>query len=165
MMAKAREPILVLGIGNVLLEDDGVGIELVSRARVAGSHPRIAFVDGGTQGLALLTLLEGRTAILVLDAVRLEATPGTVHHLPEPLTRSTSSADSAHGIGAAELLAAASLLGDLPPRVEIVGIEPASTRTGVGLSPAVRLGMAPALEMVERVLASMLADIAREVPR
>ena len=74
-------PILVLGIGNTLLMDDGVGVLLVEEFRCLSSLPadEVEFLDGGTQGLALLGRMAGRRALVILDAVNLGATPGTVH--------------------------------------------------------------------------------------
>jgi len=78
-------PVLVLGLGNLLLGDDGVGLRLVERlAEESGFGDAVEFVDGGTQGLALLGCLADREAVLVLDAVGLGGEPGTVHVLRGP---------------------------------------------------------------------------------
>lgn len=155
----ARPPLLVLGLGNLLLEDDAVGIELLRAVASHARDPRVEFVDGGTQGIALGGLLAGRAAALLLDAVRLGAAPGTVHHLREPLVVAPPRGDSAHGQNAGELLATAMLLGDLPPHVEVLGVEPASTRTRVGLSPAVAAAVPTAADAAARAVTALLADL------
>ena len=79
---ETRAPVLVLGLGNLLLQDDGVGLKLLEA--VSDSEPfgeEVEFVDGGTQGLALLGYLGGRKLTLILDAVGLGQAPGTVHML------------------------------------------------------------------------------------
>lgn len=131
----------------MLLSDDGVGPALLQE--MANSEGRwkgeVEFLDGGTQGLALLGHLSGRRALIVVDAVRMGARAGTVHRLTMPELREVSPgrASSGHESNAGELLAAAELLGELPDQLFVVGVEPEKLTTGVGLSPAVR-GALPA---------------------
>src|SRR5450756_627755 len=80
-----RAPILVLGLGNLLLSDDAAGLQLhAALLAERGATDQVEFVDGGTQGLALLHYLANRRAVLVLDAVGLGAEPGSVHVLRGP---------------------------------------------------------------------------------
>jgi len=126
--AVGRPPILVLGLGNLLLGDDGLGLELLAEmsknAVLWGTQ--VAFVDGGTQGMMLLEEVSGRPAVLILDAVDRGASPGTVHALRNSgvtecrVSRSTT----AHEGNAGELLAAAALLGASPQEVAVVGVQP-----------------------------------------
>lgn len=134
-------PILVLGVGNQLLMDDGVGLELLRlvQARRAGLEG-VEFMDGGTQGLALLGVLDHRSHVLILDAIspRGDATvPGAIHDINAGETRAIKST-SAHGSSVNELLGVAKLMGSMPPEVRLVGIEPEMVRTGIGLSDVVR---------------------------
>lgn len=158
-----RAPILVLGVGNRLLGDDAVGLVLLERlaARI-GTDPGVEFVDGGTQGLALLGCLEGRRAALILDAVVLGAPPGTVHSLLGPEDRLRHKSSTAHESNVVELLAVASLLGQRPQTVALVGIEPQAVATGLALSPAVEraLGRATgtARALLEAWRVSLLAE-------
>jgi hydrogenase maturation protease len=150
-----RAPVLVLGLGNLLLQDDAVGLELLARL-AAEPQPGAEYVDGGTQGLALAGLLEGRTAALLLDAVRLGAAPGTVHRLDEALRCAPERGGTGHEANAGDLLAAAALVGDLPARVAVVGVEPGSVRTGLGLSDAVLAALPAAAEMARALLAELM---------
>jgi len=149
-------PILVLGLGNTLLSDDGVGPALVEKlADGAGSwKEEVDFVDGGTQGLALLGQFSGRRAVIILDAVRMGAPAGTVHRLTLPELRRVCSgrAGSGHESNAGELLAAAELLNELPGRLFVVGVEPETITTGVALSPAVQEALPAARDQVECLL-------------
>jgi hydrogenase maturation protease len=156
-----RAPVLVLGLGNMLLQDDGVGLQLLESLRVVhGEDPRVDFVDGGTQGISLLPLLCERHSVLVLDAVQQGAPSGTVHRLDDARARAprghAGANGGAHEMNAGDLLAAAELLGDLPARVALVGIEPEHMRTGIGLSPAVRQGLSAATAAAHVALRSLL---------
>lgn len=154
-------PVLVLGLGNLLLRDDAIGLRLVSElaARHAGDG-RIEFVDGGTQGLALLALLADRPAVLLLDAVQLGAAPGTVHHLADvrqrPQRGNAGGRGGAHQSNAGDLLLTSLLLGQLPSRVALVGIEPAVVRTGIELSAAVLAAVPAAADRADQVLQALL---------
>lgn len=157
-----RAPLLVLGLGNLLLGDDGAGLALLEELRRERGHAaQLEFVDGGTQGLALLGLVEGRRALLVLDAVALHAPPGSVHHLRDPLRQAAEAGSTAHESSASSLLAAARLLDVLPERVEIVGIEPGELSTRIGLSRAVREALPRARERAEGVLDEWCANLRR----
>jgi len=138
--------VLVLGLGNPLLGDDGAGLALLGAVSAARRwDARVEFLDGGTQGLALLDRLSGRRALVILDAVAGGAPPGGVHVIRD-WQRFAGRSSTAHEGNAAELLLAATLVGDCPERVVIVGIEPLHVRTGVGLSGPVRQALTPALE-------------------
>lgn len=154
-------PVLVLGLGNLLLRDDAIGLRLVHElaARHVGDG-RIEFVDGGTQGLALLAMLADRPAVLLLDAVQLGAAPGTVHRLDDvrqrPQRGNAGGLGGAHQSNAGDLLLTSLLLGQLPTRVALVGIEPAVVRTGIDLSPAVRAAVPTATDVADQVLQALL---------
>lgn len=150
-----RAPVVVLGLGNLLLTDDGVGLRLLQHLE---SHPQpgspVEFVDGGTQGLALLGYLAGRKLALILDAVGLGAAPGTIHVLGEAEIADLRphKAGTAHEGNALELLALARLLGECAERTVVIGIEPEHVRTGVGLSPAVEAAIPVAAALVVRLV-------------
>jgi hydrogenase maturation protease len=157
MTIEQRVPVLVLGLGNLLLRDDGVGLELLRELRHQyENNPYVEFVDGGTQGIALLGHVSGRRAMLLLDACTVDAEPGSVTVLREPLEELTSPGITAHGANASGLLSSASLLRDLPAEVVLVGVSPAELHTGVGLSEPVRRAIPEAIEMAAKILEEML---------
>jgi len=149
----------VLGLGNLLLSDDGVGLRLLeelssSKAAVWGKE--VEFLDGGTQGLALIGEFGARRGVVILDAVRTGTKPGTVHvfrALSGPYVRSTT----AHEGNARELMATAALLGESPDHLAVVGVEPGRLDTGIGLSDSVErvvnVAVQRAAEEVEQILA------------
>jgi hydrogenase maturation protease len=152
-------PVLLLGLGNPLMSDDGAGQELLSRlsARASEWGDQVEFLDGGTQGLALLGRFEGRKAVVFLDAVRMGDKAGAVHVFKgEEVLRMGRRAATAHEGSAPQILTALQLLGETPSEVMLIGLEPERIQTGIGLSRAVEggLGMATSLArmMVERLL-------------
>jgi len=158
----SRAPILILGLGNVLLGDDGIGPSLLGHiSEIYRDFPEVECIDGGTQGLALLGYLSGRRAVVILDAFSQGKKPGAVAVLDkaEIFAHSNSRASTAHEGNAGELLAVANLLGDLPERVFLVGVEPERLRTELGLSPSVRAALPPATVCARAVIEGILTEI------
>ena len=153
-------PILVLAVGNQLLSDDGVGMVLLDElSRGGGDYGgRVEFVDGGTQGLALLGQLAGREAVIVLDAVALGAAPGALHLLEFPFPHGACGSTSAHEANALELLRFAALLGQLPARVVVVGIEPETLTTGIGLSDAVSAAVPASVQQIKGIISEVMKE-------
>jgi hydrogenase maturation protease len=158
-----RAPVLVLGLGNPLLGDDGAGLRILEElSRDAGRwREAVELVDGGTQGLALLGWLSRRPAVVVLDAIALGAEPGSVHVLREAdLARlHASRSGTAHESSALELLATARLLGEAPGEVVVVGVEPGEVGTGIGLTPAVERALGPASDQARAVVDRLIGEM------
>jgi len=130
--------ILVLGLGNPLLGDEGVGLRaLQALASAADLPPSVELVDGGTAGLSLVPRLRSADRVLVLDAVSAGKPPGTVLRLDgAELSREGFQKTSPHEIGLPDILSASRLLGG-PEEVVVLGVEPDSLGLGVGLSAPV----------------------------
>ena len=148
-----ERPVLVLGVGNSLLGDDGAGLLVLAELErdAAQWGDQVEFLDGGTQGLALLDRIAHRRALLVLDAVALGAEPGTVHVL-RGWKHAGARASTAHESNVAELLQTSTLLGECPEQVTVIGIEPEKIGTGIGVSEAVGKGVGAAVEAAKREL-------------
>ncbi len=131
--------IAVLGLGNILLSDEGVGVHAVNRLRAACAFPpHVRVLDGGTKDLELIGWLEGVERLLVIDAVMARQPPGTLIRLAgDQVSAHPGLVLSPHQMGLRDLLAALTLLDRLPAEVVLWGVEPASLATGVELSPAV----------------------------
>lgn len=156
-------PILVLGVGNILLGDDGVGPRLVRE--LSGLYTdvnAVEFIDGGTQGLALLGYFSGRQSLIILDAFSGGRAPGEVSVLDrsELLEYRAAHATTAHEGNAGELLASANLLEDLPERVFLVGIEPERVQTGLALSEIVLRALPEAFTRASGIIERELGRVA-----
>ncbi|NJN67084.1 MAG: HyaD/HybD family hydrogenase maturation endopeptidase [Chloroflexaceae bacterium] len=142
--------VLVLGIGNILLRDEGVGVRIVERLQASYHFPEeVRVLDGGTMGLDLLACLEGVERLLVIDAVDAGHPPGTLIRLEgEDIPAFLSHKISPHQVGLADLLSVARLCHLLPPTVVLFGVQPASLETGLELSPTVSAQVAPLVRAV-----------------
>jgi hydrogenase maturation protease len=156
--------LLVLGIGNVLLRDDGVGIRVLrALEREFESDARLRFVDGGTIGFMLAAIIERTPELLVIDAARMTEAPGSVRCFEDSamdrFLRGRSS--SVHEIGLRDLLDMARLTGSSPRRRALIGVEPAAIEIGDGLSSEVEQGATVAVRMAGALIRSWLDDSAR----
>lgn len=130
---------VILGVGNLLLTDDGVGIHAIQKLQADYELPAgVQVVDGGTCGLDLLQFLEGVDHLIIIDAARLGKAPGSIVRLegdqvPAYLALKTSP----HEIGLPELLFTARLTDIYPKRVVIFGVQPESIETHLGLTATV----------------------------
>lgn len=137
---------LLLGLGNLLNTDDGLGIRALETIRERYHVPEdLRCLDGGVMGLELLSQIEGASHLLVLDAVQTGQAPGTLVRLQgEEVPKVMSMKLSMHQINFEEVLALSVLRGTTPPVLVVWGLEPASLDTGLGLSEVVEARM-PAL--------------------
>lgn len=128
---------LVIGLGNPLMGDDGVGLAVLEQLRLGWEvPPEVELVDGGTWGMNLLPLIEGCDRVLLLDAIRTGRAPGTVVALSgDAVPRGFDHKLSPHQIDLREVLGLAMLRGTLPPELAAIGVEPASVAMGITLSP------------------------------
>ncbi|HEX2807727.1 MAG TPA: hydrogenase maturation protease [Kineosporiaceae bacterium] len=145
-------PVLVIGCGNLLRGDDAVGPVLVRHLWDLGVPDGVELVDGGTAGMDVAFKMRGRRKVIIVDAARSGAEPGTVFRVPgeeledlPPVTGLNLHAfrwDHALAVGRW-------LLKDgYPPEVVVLLVEAASTEPGADLTPAVQQGMERALELV-----------------
>jgi len=142
--------VLVLGLGNILLRDEGAGVRLVERLEERCElAPEVEVLDGGTSGMDLIHTIADRDALIVCDAVRSESPPGTVIRIAgDELPAFFRTRLSPHQLGLSDVLAALSLLERVPPRVVLIGIVPQDLDLGVELSPTVQRALEKALLLV-----------------
>lgn len=146
--------IVVLGVGNPLMADDGAGLEALQRLQARWHIPdTVQCLDGGTWGMALLPAFDDADVLLILDAIECGRAPGTIvrisgEHVPRRLPPHLSP----HEINLHELFALADLRGTTPAHVVALGVQPTTVDWEVGLTQAVadaidHLADAAALEL------------------
>lgn len=159
--AAAPARVLVAGIGNVFLGDDGFGVALAERLARAEPPAGVEVVDYGIRGIDLAyALLDGWDAAILLDATPRGGAPGTLYVI-EPRLDGAAAPPNAHGMDPVAVLATARSLGGELPRVLVVGCEPGTRMPDdaeevvAELSPPVR----GALDEAERLVGELLAEI------
>ena len=132
--------IAVLGIGNLLLSDDGVGVHVIKKLQEEYEFPdSVELIDGGTKGLDLLPLFEGKDKILIVDAANFRKEPGTIDTVEgDKIPAFLSSKLSVHQIGLPDTLFAAKLMDITPAEMSLIGIQPKSMETGIELSEEIK---------------------------
>ena len=139
MIKNSKKDTLILGVGNPLRRDDGIGpavIQLLAENRDGYQIPSdIELVDGGTDGLGLIEYLKDYKKVVIIDAVETGLAPGTISvFTPEEAVISINiDSLSTHGFGIAELIKLAKEL-DINPELVIVGVQPEDVSYGEGLS-------------------------------
>ena len=153
--AHGRRPILILGIGNILLRDEGVGVRVIEQMQEIPVPDDVELVDGGTAGADLLDVLADRQKVIVVDAVQADCEPGTVlRFTADDLVPPDGFRISLHELGLAEALTMTKQLGCAPPNVVLFGIKPKDTTCGLELSEEVEASLPKVVELI-------LAEIGR----
>jgi hydrogenase maturation protease len=152
---KLRTPIVVLGLGNPLMADEGIGAYLIERLRERGSrYPGVDFIDAGTGGMSVLHRIEGRRKAVFIDCAFMGLEPGAIRRFVPDEVRSAKvlAHQSLHEADLLRILALAEQLGQCPKEVVIFGIEPQAVEPGQGLSDVL-------VDEVERYLSEIEAEL------
>jgi hydrogenase maturation protease len=155
--------ILVAGIGNLFLGDDGFGVALADRLSRRDLPAGVEVLDFGIRGMDLAyAMQDGYDAVVLLDATPRGEQPGTLYVI-EPKVQPGEVAPEGHGMDPAKVLALVHALGGTPPRTLIVGCEPSTHMSAddpdlvVDLSEPVRMALEDAERLVDSVLATLIA--------
>jgi hydrogenase maturation protease len=155
--------VLVAGIGNLFLGDDGFGVALADRLSRRELPAGVEVVDFGIRGMDLAyAMQDGYDAVVLLDATPRGEQPGTLYVI-EPEVEPGQVAPEGHGMDPAKVLALVHALGGTPPRTLIVGCEPSTQMSAddpdlvVDLSESVRMALEDAERLVDSVLATLIA--------
>jgi hydrogenase maturation protease len=145
---------LVLGIGNILLRDEGLGVRAIERLLERYRLPReVLAIDGGTMGLDLLPYLKDVSSLLIIDAVQCDPPRNGLIRLEGQQVPATLALKlSIHQVGLQELLAASAIQGTVPDRVVLWGIQPRSIDWGLDLS-------APVANQVDALVDAVVGEL------
>jgi hydrogenase maturation protease len=143
--------VLIAGIGNIFLADDGFGVEVVRRLVEVPLPGGVQLADVGIRGLHLAyQLVDGYDLLVAVDTVSRGGTPGTVYVIEPELGETQGRAD-AHSIDLPSVFAMVRALGGNLGRVLVVGCEPASLEERIGLSPIVEAAIEPTIRRIRDI--------------
>jgi hydrogenase maturation protease len=147
---------VIIGIGNVLHRDDGIGVKLLKYIDSQYRFPdNVELVDGGTCGATLNTTVFGQDWVIVLDALNVPGTPGDVRVLAGAsfINRPAQIKMSPHQVGFLDLIQLMRMEGTGPASVDLIGVVPADLSDGMSISPEVEAAIAPAVDRLLELLA------------
>lgn len=145
-----RAPTLILGIGNILLRDEGVGVRVVEALADVELPEGVEVLDGGTAGADLVDAIADRERLIVIDALDADAEPGAIARLgADDLVPQEGESISLHQVGLVETLHMARQLGCAPRETIVLGIQPGEIAPGLELTPEVAAAVP---RVVERIL-------------
>ncbi|MGV0792577.1 hydrogenase maturation protease [Mycolicibacterium sp. XJ1819] len=155
--------ILVAGIGNIFLGDDGFGPEVMRRVPPELGSERVRLRDYGIRGVHLAyDLLDGCHALVLVDALPNRGTPGALRVFEADHDRLSRVAGlDAHAMDPAAVFASLTALGGAPPRTVVIGCQAATVEEGIGLSAPVAAAVPGAVRAVQEVVADLLTQPAK----
>jgi hydrogenase maturation protease len=144
-------------VGNVLLNDEGVGVHIAQKLMTVDLPPEVQVIEGGTDGFGLMHLILEADQLILIDAVKGGGAPGSIYRFdlkdcppyPDPYKTSV------HQISILEVIHLADLIGNIPTTT-IIGIEPKSTDMGMALSPEVEAKIPKVMKLVREELTRVL---------
>ena len=129
--------IIVIGLGNPLMRDDGIGIRLVNDLAAEFAGDAVEFADAGTSGMCVLHMIANRKKVILIDCAKMNAKPGAIRRFTpdDVIARNILAHLTNHEGSLLEILVLSRRLGELPEEIVIFGIEPVSVSPGEFLSP------------------------------
>jgi hydrogenase maturation protease len=153
----------VIGIGNPLRRDDGIGLVLLDhlRSREKGFASLVTYIDGGTAGMNLLHYFSIYRMILLIDAVRFGGIPGQWRFFShnEAISKSTQEHVSTHISDVFQVIRIAQKIGQIPQHLYIFGVEPEDVSVGQGLSDTLQNNLPVLKKSVEEKLGWMIETV------
>lgn len=149
--------VVVIGLGNVLLSDEGLGVRAVELLEQRYSLPAsVELIDGGTSAMDLLNPLSNNEHVIIADSVKTGAPPCTLVRLADDeVPKFFQTKISPHQIGLSDLLALLTVQGQAPKRITIIGMVPESLKTHIGLSDGINAKMDEMVELLADELRSL----------
>ncbi len=161
MTSKNSKPI-VIGVGNILWSDEGVGIHIVRQLRKRNISKLMEIHEVGTSSFELLNVIDGNSRVIIVDAVRMDEKPGTVKSIDLVIDDDISllpQFTSLHQLDLISTLKMAKGVIDLPKKIILIGIEPASLDTGTELSKPVEAVVPKIISEILKTTKKMNLDI------
>jgi len=150
MKKTKSKKVLILGIGNILQKDDGVGVYAVNEIidRIIDLPGDVEVFDGGTFGYDLLPVMSGRKKIVIVDALKVDDEPGSIYRFSANHLRDCNNRFSLHDVGVKKLVDMLMLMGE-SPEIEVIGIVPEDINSlDIGISDSVKKSIPKAVEYI-----------------
>lgn len=144
-----QKKIVVLGVGNLLLSDEGIGVHVVNKLMEMALPPEVEVIEGGIYGLGLMNVVMGAERLIVIDAVRGGGPPGSIYqfNIEELTTYPDVYKMSVHEVSILEVIRLSGLVGRTP-KTTVIGVEPKSLETGMELSPEIQAKVPRIIELI-----------------
>jgi len=153
--------ITVLGIGNILLKDEGVGVKVIEHLKEYNLPKEVELIDGGTATASLFPIFAETDYLIVIDAVKGKMSPGTIYRIGlNDLMPPKRASISLHDLGLLEALDMAKKIGKSPKSVVIFGIEPKEINWGMELSPEINRKLPQIARLVVKEIETVLKESA-----
>lgn len=151
--AISPQKIVILGVGNLLLSDEGVGVHVANELMKMDLPQGVSVVEGGTDGFRLIDIITKADRLIVIDAVKGGAAPGSIYRFDIDEVREcpTSFKTSVHQIGILEVINLSGLVGK-KPRTTVIGVEPKSLEMSMELSPEIKAKIPRIIELIQEEL-------------
>ena len=149
-LKRQHKHILILGVGNLLLSDEGIGVHVAQKMMQMELPPEVHVVEGGTDGFGLVNVILEADHMILIDAVKGGGQPGSIYRFniddcpPFPDLFKTS----VHQISILEVINLSSLIGSTP-QTTIIGVEPQSLEMGMELSPQIEAKIPKIIQMIQ----------------
>jgi hydrogenase maturation protease len=156
-----KKAVIVIGLGNTLMSDEGVGVRVVHRLLdSAGEFPLVDFADAGTGGMSILHLIRGKDKAIFIDCARMGEEPGVIRKFTPKELKSTKalSHQSLHEFDLIKVIDMAEQLGQCPAEIIIFGIEPQSVEPGCELSKILADRLDEYVTMIRRELPKTISS-------
>jgi len=147
-----RKPILILGVGNIIQRDDGIGVHVIKEMKKNPLPTNVELFDGGTLGYDLLGIIEERKKVIVIDAVKGQKPPGTLYKFLPSDVPVGNNYDSLHQLGIIEAIRLAELQNKVPNQIVIIGVEPETIDWGLSLTGTIK-------EKIPKIISLVMDEI------
>jgi hydrogenase maturation protease len=149
-MAEEKSKVTIMGVGNILRKDEGVGVKVIEEMRQVDLPAQVVLVDGGTGGLDLIHIMEKSHKLIIIDACDAGAEPGTIWRFtPDELEREAKSPMvSLHDVDLIDAIELAKFLGKAPSEIVIFGIQPKDIGWGTELTEEVKRKIPEIIDVV-----------------
>lgn len=155
------EQITVLGVGNILMQDEGFGVRVVEDLLRRYNFPEnVQVLDGGTLGMELLRFLIGTDKLLIIDAVSGQLSPGSIYEFDHDQVKAYFKEKvSMHELGIQDVLAVMEVLEKPAKEIRIIGVQPVTIDIGLALTPVVSQAVDNVVERALQMLVEWQVEV------